>query len=57
MNSRIGENQMENIVQKKIKEVFILLESIEAMTTKFNFRNEQWFLDYQDKLNEISIRK
>ena len=32
------------------------LETFDSLVRKAHYENEQWFLDFQDKLNEISVR-
>lgn len=32
------------------------LEIIDKKVRKHHFENEQWFLNFQDKVNEISVR-
>ena len=44
------------MVIKAIKDNIKEIERIDTFVRKYNYQNEQWFLDWQDKLNEISVR-
>lgn len=44
------------VIQLKAKALIEQLEHIDFLATKNNWRNEQWFIEFQDKLNEISVR-
>lgn len=55
---------MEDRKQKVIKEVYLkglsdkvlqLIEIIDSMATD-DIRNQQWFINWQDRLNEISVK-
>lgn len=57
-----------NIVSMEEKEEFIkyltesfvqclaMAETLDQLVRENNLQNEQWFIDWQDKLNEISVR-
>lgn len=45
---------------KYLTESFIqclaMAETLDQLVREHNLQNEQWFLDWQDKLNEISVK-
>lgn len=44
------------ITKLHLEESINSLEEIDRIVRENNWQNEQWFLDWQDKLNEISVR-
>lgn len=48
--------QMKVQMRKSADNLIEAAEIIDAYATQYNLRNEQWFIDWQDKLNEISVR-
>lgn len=53
---QLDKKELAEILQNRIVNALLDIESIDAMATKFGFTNEQWFIDFQDKLNEISVK-
>ena len=45
-----------NNLKDRLKLCIIHLEFLDSLIRKNHYENEQWFLDFQDKLNEISVR-
>ena len=43
-------------IQKALDKTIYDLNKIDSKVRKLGLENEQWFLDWQDKLNEISTR-
>lgn len=43
-------------MEELCREVIKKAEMIDKIARSYNMTNEQWFLDFQDKLNEISVR-
>ena len=48
--------QMKVQMRRSADNLIEAAEIIDAYATQYNLRNEQWFIDWQDKLNEISVR-
>ena len=48
--------QMRVQMRKSADNLIEAAEIVDAYATQYNLRNEQWFIDWQDKLNEISVR-
>ena len=48
--------QMKVQMRKSADNLIEAAEIVDAYATQYNLRNEQWFIDWQDKLNEISVR-
>lgn len=48
--------QMKVQMRKSADNLIEAAEIIDGYATQYNLRNEQWFIDWQDKLNEISVR-
>ena len=49
------ESKTQQIVAS-MERIIILLNQIYEQVYNQNLQNEQWFLDFQDKLNELSIK-
>ena len=50
---------MENIEEDVIvagDNIINLADKFDFLVRKLNRQNEQWFIDWQDKLNKISVR-
>ena len=43
-------------IQKSLDKSIYDLNKIDSKIRMLGLQNEQWFLDWQDKLNEISVR-
>lgn len=49
------ESKTQQIVAS-MERIIILLNQIYEQVYNQNLQNEQWFLDFQDKLNELSVK-
>ena len=47
---------MEEKIKTQFKCLIVTLDSIIKMVEEQGLTNEQWFLDWQDELNKISVR-
>lgn len=47
---------LNSIIQDEVKLLIDKINHIDYLATINNWRNEQWFIEFQDKLNEISVR-
>ena len=47
---------MEENIKRFLEITIGQLEVLDNLVRKAHYENEQWFLDFQDKLNEISVR-
>ena len=47
---------MEEKIKTQFKCALITLDSIIKLVEENKLVNEQWFLDFQDKLNELSVK-
>lgn len=62
---RLNSNKMRDIlksvhtkyIKKQINQILFELELIDKTITTLGLQNEQFILDFYDKLNEISVRK
>lgn len=56
MEGNINKVQL-GILSNQLKQLIDKLEAIDELISQEGLRNEQFVLDFYDKLNEISIRK
>lgn len=49
-------NSIVNSLKEKMLSLLDIVDILDKEATQYKLRNEQWFLDWQDKLNEISVR-
>ena len=47
---------MEEKIKTQFKQMLITLESIIRSIEERGLTNEQWFLDYMDELNKLSVK-
>lgn len=47
---------MEEKIKTQFKRALITLDSIIKMVEENKLVNEQWFLDYMDELNKLSVK-
>lgn len=47
---------MEEKIKTQFKQALITLESIIGLIEERGLINEQWFLDYMDELNKLSVK-
>ena len=50
------EKMLINLIQNSLNKTIQDLNRIDSKVRKLGLEHEQWFLDWQDKLNEISVR-
>lgn len=47
---------MEEKIKTQFKCIIVVLNSILKLVEENNLTNEQWFLDYMDELNKLSVK-
>ena len=47
---------MEDVIMQMCNSATELIELINKLIQMKGYQNEQWVLDYQDKLNELSVQ-
>lgn len=47
---------MEDKIKSLLRDVIILTSDLDEIVRHLNMENSQFFLDWQDKLNEISVK-
>ena len=47
---------MEEVLLKQIDHILEEINTLDDYVRTHELHNEQWFLDFQDRLNEISIK-
>lgn len=47
---------MEKKIKTQFKCIIIVLNSLLKLVEENNLTNEQWFLDYMDELNKLSVK-
>ena len=43
-------------MQQLLNKNYAIVQMLDQMVREHGFENEQWFLDWQDRLNEISVK-
>ena len=51
------EENIKSTIKFSMTRALFLLEQIDKLIDKHNLKNEQFVLDFYDKVNEISVRK
>lgn len=49
-------NKMEEKIKTQFKCLIVTLDSIITMVEEQGLTNEQWFLDYLDEINKLSVK-
>ena len=57
MNKKVKDNAVNECLKLLFKSSLDTLEMIDKQVTHLDLRNSQEFIEWQDKLNEISIRE
>lgn len=47
---------MEEKIKTQFKCIIVVLNSLLKLVEENNLTNEQWFLDYMDELNKLSVK-
>lgn len=55
--NKVPEDPYVEFIKKRIAKIIFNLELLDKSITEAELQNEQFVLDFYDKLNEISIRK
>ena len=47
---------MEENIKTQFKCIIVVLNSLLKLVEENNLTNEQWFLDYMDEINKLSVK-
>ena len=53
----MGKETIINFIKWSMKQALRLLNEIDSLVGRYEQHNEQYVLDFYDKINEISVRK